>query len=90
MARLVNPYQRSKTGSLDVSKGLLARQRRVRRVLRSVENRALLSTRLEGHHDRAVRGRGGRLHRWYNETRIKISLGSLSPVEYRKSLGLSI
>ena len=28
--------------------------------------------------------------RWYNETRIKISLGSLSPVEYRKSLGLSI
>ena len=28
--------------------------------------------------------------RWYNEPRIKISLGSLSPVEYRKSLGLSI
>lgn len=28
--------------------------------------------------------------RWYNERRIKISLGSLSPVEYRKSLGLSI
>ena len=28
--------------------------------------------------------------RWYNETRIKISLRSLSPVEYRKSLGLSI
>ena len=26
--------------------------------------------------------------RWYNERRIKISLGSLSPVEYRKSLGL--
>ena len=25
---------------------------------------------------------------WYNEKRIKISLGSLSPVEYRKSLGL--
>ncbi len=25
--------------------------------------------------------------RWYNEKRIKISLGSLSPVEYRKSLG---
>ena len=25
---------------------------------------------------------------WYNERRIKISLGSLSPVEYRKSLGL--
>lgn len=28
--------------------------------------------------------------RWYNEKRIKISLGSLSPVEYRKSLGISI
>jgi len=26
--------------------------------------------------------------RWYNEKRIKISLGALSPVEYRKSLGL--
>jgi len=28
--------------------------------------------------------------RWYNEKRIKISLGALSPVEYRKSLGLTI
>jgi len=27
--------------------------------------------------------------RWYNEKRIKISLGSLSPMEYRKSLGLA-
>ncbi|MNV55514.1 hypothetical protein D3C71_1477480 [compost metagenome] len=26
--------------------------------------------------------------RWYNEKRIKISLGSLSPIEYRRSLGL--
>ena len=26
--------------------------------------------------------------RWYNEKRIKISLGSLSPLEYRKSLGI--
>lgn len=25
--------------------------------------------------------------RWYNEKRIKISLGSLSPAEYRVSLG---
>lgn len=28
--------------------------------------------------------------RWYNESRIKISLGSLSPMEHRKSLGFSI
>ena len=28
--------------------------------------------------------------RWYNEKRIKISLGSLSPVEYRESLGLTV
>ncbi|MBA8882166.1 transposase InsO family protein [Phyllobacterium myrsinacearum] len=28
--------------------------------------------------------------RWYNEKRIKISLGSLSPVEYRQSLGLNL
>ncbi|MFV0678137.1 IS3 family transposase, partial [Variovorax sp. tm] len=27
--------------------------------------------------------------RWYNEQRIKISLGSLSPIEYRESLGLT-
>lgn len=28
--------------------------------------------------------------RWYNEKRIKISLGSLSPMEYRASLGISV
>lgn len=27
--------------------------------------------------------------RWYNEKRIKISLGSRSPLEYRESLGLT-
>lgn len=27
--------------------------------------------------------------RWYNEKRIKISLGSFSPIEYRASLGLT-
>lgn len=27
--------------------------------------------------------------RWYNEKRIKISTGARSPVEYRRSLGLS-
>ncbi|PTT40149.1 hypothetical protein DBR23_09105, partial [Acidovorax sp. HMWF018] len=27
--------------------------------------------------------------RWYNEKRIKISLGALSPTEYRVSLGLA-
>ena len=27
--------------------------------------------------------------RWYNAKRIKISLGSLSPLEYRESLGLT-
>jgi len=26
---------------------------------------------------------------WYNEKRIKISLGSLGPIEYRVSLGLT-
>lgn len=28
--------------------------------------------------------------RWYNEKRIKVSLGSLSPVEYRRSLGIAV
>jgi len=27
--------------------------------------------------------------RWYNEKRIKISLGSLSPIEHRASLGIT-
>lgn len=27
--------------------------------------------------------------RWYNEKRIKVSLGSLSPLEYRASLGIA-
>ena len=27
--------------------------------------------------------------RWYNGKRIKISLGSLSPIEYRESLGFT-
>ena len=26
---------------------------------------------------------------WYNEKRIKVSLGNLSPVEYRRSLGIA-
>ncbi|CAN7692247.1 IS3 family transposase [Variovorax paradoxus] len=29
-----------------------------------------------------------RIH-WYNEKRIKLSLGSLSPIEYRESLGFA-
>ena len=27
--------------------------------------------------------------RWYNETRIKMSLGGRSPVEYRQHLGIA-
>lgn len=27
---------------------------------------------------------------WYNETRIKKSLGYMSPMEYRRSLGLAV
>jgi transposase InsO family protein len=27
--------------------------------------------------------------RWYNAKRIEVSLGSLSPVEYRQSLGIA-
>jgi len=26
---------------------------------------------------------------WYNEKRIKVSLGNMSPMEYRQSLGLA-
>ena len=27
--------------------------------------------------------------RWYNEKRIKLSLGGMSPVQYRRTLGLA-
>jgi transposase InsO family protein len=27
--------------------------------------------------------------RWYNEKRIKMSLGAMSPVDYRRSIGLA-
>jgi len=27
--------------------------------------------------------------KWYNEKRIKISLGGMSPMEYRRSIGLT-
>lgn len=27
---------------------------------------------------------------WYNEERIKMSLGGMSPLEYRRSLGIAI
>ena len=27
---------------------------------------------------------------WYNDERIKISLGGMSPLEYRRSLGIAI
>ncbi|MCH8530896.1 MAG: IS3 family transposase, partial [Saccharospirillum sp.] len=27
--------------------------------------------------------------RWYNEARIKMSLGGISPIEYRQSLGIA-
>ena len=28
--------------------------------------------------------------RWYNEARINVSLGSRSPTEYRRSLGIAV
>jgi len=28
--------------------------------------------------------------RWYNEERIKMSLGAMSPVAYRRSIGLAV
>jgi len=27
--------------------------------------------------------------KWYNEKRIKMSLGAMSPIEYRRSIGLA-
>ena len=28
--------------------------------------------------------------RWYNEARIKVSLGARSPIEHRRSLGIAV
>jgi len=47
-------------------------------------NRKLIGVSLEGF----VQILDACLH-WYNEKRIKVSLGSLSPLDYRKKLGFT-
>ncbi len=80
----------AKLDSLDVPKGMLARQRRVRSVFGWLktelfyprDGKAITIEQFVTEVDAYIR--------WYNEKRIKISLGSLSPVEYRQSLGLNL
>jgi transposase InsO family protein len=61
----------------------------VRRLLRPAENRTLLPSGLETATVEQFVKEVGSYIRWYNEKRIKIFLGSFSPIEYRESLGLT-
>jgi putative transposase len=51
--------------------------------------KVVLSTQLAGHHPEQFIQSVDVYIRWYNEKRIKVSLGSLSPIQYRKSLGFT-
>lgn len=60
----------------------------MRRLLRTAENGTVLSSGLRTTTIEQFIEVVDSYIRWYNEKRIKISLGSLSPIEYRESLGL--
>jgi len=61
----------------------------LRRILRSAEERAVLSSDWKNATIEQFIEAVDSYIRWCNEKRIKISLESLSPIEYRVSLGLA-
>ena len=86
LARLAEPDRRRKAGSLNVTQGVLAGQRCMRGLLRSAEDRVFftrewLSTTIE----EFVTALDAYI-RWYNDGRIKNSLGFRSPAEHRRIL----
>jgi transposase InsO family protein len=61
----------------------------MRRLLRPSEDGAVLSSEVASLHLEQFIQELDSYIRWYNEKRIKVSLGSLSPFEYRESLGIA-
>jgi len=68
---------------------MLAGQCRLRGVLRSTENQFLYPRQWAGATMEQFVAELDEYIRWYNETRIKMSFGGRSPVEYRQSLGIA-
>lgn len=89
MAWLAIEDRGSEPDSLDVAQGVLTGQRCMRGILRPTENGTVLSRNWQATTIEQFIGAVDSYIRWYNEKRIKISLGSLSPIEYRESLGLT-
>lgn len=54
-----------------------------------VSKRNVLWQRLGGYHAGKIYLLLDRYIRWYNEKRIKLSLGAMSPVKYRQHLGIT-
>lgn len=59
------------------------------RLLRTIENGVMLPANWQGTTIEELVKMVDAFGRWYNETRIKISLGPLSPVEYQLILGIA-
>ena len=74
---------------VDERQGMQPGQRGRRGVLRQAQERVILRAGLEGRGLRGVPRTPGRYLTHYNETRIKKSLDWMSPVQYRRSLGLA-
>jgi transposase InsO family protein len=86
--RLANPDQRSEAGSLDVPKGCSQDNAACEGFFGRLKTELFYPRDCKAMTIEQFFGEVDAYIRWYNEKRIKISLGSLSPVEYRKSLGL--
>ena len=89
MARLDREVQEIRNHAPHVEEGLLSRQLRDGKVLRAAQGRVLLWPRLVGMVDHGFMDALDEYIHWYNEERIELSLGGMSPMRYRRSLGLA-
>ena len=89
MAWVAVPCRKGEPDSIHVAQSMLARQCGLRRVLRKAKDRDVLSEGLRSTTIAQFIEELDAYIRWYNEGRIKLSLGYLSPIEYRESLGLT-
>lgn len=76
--------------ALDVEEGLQPGQLRDGGLLRKAQGGVLLWSGRKGWSIGRSMGALGEYIDWYNEKRIMISLGGLSPAQYRRSLGLAV
>ena len=83
MVRLCRADGEAQSDKIDVQEGMLSRQLCLRRVLRKAEKRDVLRRDWKGVSIDDFMSRLDEYIHWYNKKRIKLSLGGLSPLEYR-------